>query len=130
MVSSAVSEEEITSMRNGNDLFSASSAVDSMKLLIKELQEAFLMKNISLPGITADIGCRDGRYFKILKILGAKDIIGVDPDTEALEEAIRKGLPREQAINLKLEEWPRAPNSIDNMVIFNFIIPLKERDDF
>ena len=121
---------KVEGKKGPDSIISARPEVDLMEFLIKELQKALSMKNISLSGTTADIGCRDGRYIEVLKSLGAKNIYGVDPDKEDLEEAIRKGLPREQAINLKLEEWSRPPNSIDNMVIFNFIIPFEERDEF
>jgi SAM-dependent methyltransferase len=37
---------------------------------------------ISVDGKVLDVGCRDGRYFEILKRLGAEEVHGVDPELQ------------------------------------------------
>ena len=41
-------------------------------------------------GNVLDVGCRDGRFFRLLKRLGAEEVHGVDLDSKALIDARKK----------------------------------------
>lgn len=81
-----------------------------------------------LSGNVLDVGCRDGRFFGLLKKLGAGEVYGVDLDSEALKEAKkRKEINPKNVYNSKVEELPSEFNSFfDYALVFN--LSLGERD--
>lgn len=75
-----------------------------------------------LNGNVLDVGCRDGRFFRLLKKLGAENVHGVDLDSEALVDARKKAEVNPANIyDCKVEELPSTLNgSFDYATIFNF----------
>lgn len=73
-------------------------------------------------GKVLDIGCRDGRFFDLIKRLGARDVYGVNPDSEALAEAgKREGVDTRNLYDCGVEELPASLDGFfDYAAIFNF----------
>lgn len=76
----------------------------------------------SLYGNVLDVGCRDGRFFRLLKRLGADEVHGVDLDSEALIDARQKAEVNPTNIyGCKVEELPSTLDAFfDYATIFNF----------
>jgi ubiquinone/menaquinone biosynthesis C-methylase UbiE len=75
-----------------------------------------------LYGNVLDVGCRDGRFFKLLKRLGAEQVHGVDLDSEALTDARKKTEVNPANIyDCKVEDLPsNLDGFFDYATIFNF----------
>lgn len=111
---------------------------DSVKAMSDHLKSLFqergIAEQLGFSGfrgkVVADIGTRDGRFVPLFRDLGAKEVYGIDPDNEALKEAIAKGvLDGEHALPVKFQEIPEEiQKRIQVVTIFNFSIPLSEQD--
>ncbi|MEK6952798.1 MAG: class I SAM-dependent methyltransferase [Nanoarchaeota archaeon] len=82
-------------------------------------------RNIGFNGLygdVLDVGCKDGRFFRLLKRLGAETVYGVDLDSQALIEARQKSnISQANVYDCKVEELPDKFNGFfDYATIFNF----------
>ncbi len=54
--------------------------------MIEQLAESLYQNlqghNVRLDGKVLDVGCKDGRYFEVLKKLGAEEVHGIDPEMQ------------------------------------------------
>ena len=75
-----------------------------------------------LYGNVLDVGCRGGRFFRLLKRLGAEIVQGVDLDSKALIDARKKAEVNPANIyDCKVEELPSTLDGFfDYATIFNF----------
>lgn len=82
--------------------------------------------------VVADIGTRDGRFVPLFRALGASEVYGIDPDEEALQEAIDNGvLDKQHALPHKLQDLPEeVRRTFEIAAIFNFNMPYAEQADF
>lgn len=82
--------------------------------------------------IVADIGTRDGRFVPLFRELGASEVYGIDPDEEALQEAINNGvLDKQHVLPHKLQDLPeKVRRTFDVATIFNFDMPYLEQAGF
>jgi SAM-dependent methyltransferase len=80
----------------------------------------------------ADVGTRDGRFVPLFQELGAKEVYGIDPDEEALKQAVDKGLlDQRHALPYRLQDLPEdIRRTFEIATIFNFNIPISEQADF
>ncbi len=81
-----------------------------------------------LYGNVLDVGCRDGRFFRLLKKLGAENVHGVDLDSEALVDARKKSEVNSANIyDCKVEDLPSSLDGFfDYATIFNFSLGVTE----
>jgi len=79
-----------------------------------------------------DIGTRDGRFIPLFESLGAKEVFGIDPDRQALEEAVSRGsIDKEHALPVKLQELPQEMRGkFQVAAILNLNIALSEQKEF
>ncbi len=109
---------------------------DMAVALKSRLQEGATAQRLGFSGfkdkIVVDIGTRDGRFVPLFKDLGAKEVFGIDPDEDALREAVDTGiLDEEHALPIKLQDLPEAMrNKFEIATIFNFNMPRTEQDEF
>jgi len=94
--------------------------------------------------VVVDVGSRDGRFVPMFEELGAKEVYGVDPDATELAKAVKSGLlDEEHAVTSTLREAIRKAESafgqeadmphmprVDVATVFNFNIPIANRDEF
>ncbi len=78
-----------------------------------------------------DVGCRSGENSLAMQTAGAK-VIGVDPDDEEFEIAVKKGLDKSRLLKATLEEYHQLfpGNKFDLATVFLWNIPLKEYEAF
>ena len=82
-------------------------------------------KNVGFNGLygnVLDVGCRDGRFFRLLKRLGAEEVHGVDLDSTALVDARKEAevIPA-NIYDCKVEKLPSTLDGFfDYATIFNF----------
>lgn len=112
-------------------------ANEVMSIVLKSrLQEGAVASRIGFSGfkdkVVVDIGSRDGRFIPLFRDLGAKEVFGVDSDSDALKEAVSNGiLDEEHALSARLQDLPDALCArFDIATIFNFNMPLAEQEDF
>lgn len=81
-----------------------------------------------LHGKVLDVGCRDGKFFGLLKRLGAEEVYGVDLDPEALSEAKQKpDASPDNVYESKVEELPQQlDGSFDYAVVFKLSLGDRE----
>lgn len=79
-----------------------------------------------------DVGTRDGRFAPMFKRLGARKVVGVDCDADALEKAIRMGnLAEDEVVHSRVEDLPsKYLQKFDIACVFNFCVPVDERSSF
>jgi len=104
--------------------------------LKSRLQEGATAQQLGFSGfkdkIVVDIGTRDGRFVPLFRDLGAKEVFGIDPDGDALREAVDRGiLDEEHALPVKLQDLPEAMrDKFEIATIFNFNMPRTEQDGY
>ena len=58
-------------------------SIKMLEPIARNLYENLVLGHgVRLKGKILDVGCRDGRYFEMLKELGGEEIYGVDPDLQ------------------------------------------------
>lgn len=112
-----------------------SSEVMSVALKSR-LEEGATAEELGFAGfqdkVVVDVGTRDGRFIPLFRDLGAKEVFGIDPDKEALQEAMDKGiLDEEHALPVKIQDLPESlRDTFEVATIFNFNMPRTEQDSF
>ncbi len=92
-------------------------------------------KNVGFNGLygnVLDVGCRDGRFFRLIKRLGGDKVYGVDLDSAPLADARKKpDVNPRNVYDCKVEELPNTLDEFfDYATIFNFSLGgKKERED-
>lgn len=111
--------------------------LDSYRMVLEtKLREGDVASLLGFHGfknkIVADIGTRDGRYVDVFRHLGARDVYGIDPNSSDLDLAVKAGkLDRMHALSQKIENLlPKMKGFFDVAAVFNFSIPIPERDQF
>ena len=100
------------------------------EVLISTFQPSGLASTLGLGDVVIngstvlDIGTRDGRNIEVFNRLGASAVYGIDPDTEALESAIKSGkLDRNRAIFGALSDLPTSfKGQFDIAFVGNFFV--------
>lgn len=110
---------------------------ETMRIALKSrLQPGATASRLGFVGFkgktVADVGTRDGRFVPLFQELGAKEVYGIDPDKEALKQAVEKGLLDEQhALPYRLQDLPKEiRETFEIATVFNFNIPISEQADF
>ena len=74
-----------------------------------------------LYGNVLDVGCREGRFFGLLRRFGADKVYGVDLDSDAVAEAKKRSeVSSDDVLDCKVEDFPaKHDGPFDHVVIFN-----------